>query len=222
MTGTEGLQSAALSSDPGGIQQVGTYTDFDSNGDFAFAGDGFQKHLMFYKQVSDYSGAFSWSDVQSVTGYFVTNYGRRLSYRIVGYTGGAEVFRSGLAEYGTPVNIRGASFQYFDVWLVDKDDDGNLVEVGTLVTSKLQFDYGYIAVWPTERPGEQETIPVTDYGIDTPTIPDVTLNLPGATDGVYAPFMEVIDWLFTLFLPWLWPLLLIVFLRFVVYGKEGD
>lgn len=221
MTGTEGLQSAALSSDTG-LQQVGSYTDFDSNGDFTFAADNKQKHLMFYKQVSGYDTAFPWSDVQQVTGYYVTNYGRRLHYRIIGYSNGAEVFRSGLAEYGTSVNIRGANFQYFDIWLVDMDEEGELIPVESLVTCKLQFDYGYVVEFPTDPPGQSETVPGTDYGLQVPTVEPPTLNITGATDGVYSPFIYTVDWLFTLFMPYLWPLLVIVFLRFLVYGKEGD
>lgn len=212
------LSASAAEND--GIQQTGYYTDFDSSGDYTFASDGKQKHLVFYKQVSSYENYFPWADVESVTGYYVTNYGRRLKYRIIGYTGGNEVFRSGLADYGTPVNIRGANFQYFDVWLVDEDSEGNLVEVQPLVTSKLQFDYSYIVPFPTEKPGEEETIPVTDYGLEVPSVEVPSLDITGATEGVSTPFMDVVDWIFILFLPWLFPLLVIVLLRFLVYGKE--
>lgn len=219
-TSSERSLSASASSE--GLQQTGYYIDYDSDGDFTTAPDGKQKHLVFYKQVSAYSTAFNWGNVENVTGYYVTNYGRRLHYRIIGYRNGAEVFRSGLADYGTPVNIRGASFDYFDVWLVDMDDDGQLVQVEPLVTSKLQFSYEYIAEWPTERPGQEETAPGTDYGLQVPTVQAPTLDVSGATVGVTAPFMDAVSWLFTCLAPFLFPIATAVFLRFLVYGKEGD
>lgn len=224
MTNTAGSLNAKASENDG-FEQTGYYTDYDSNGDFTFAGDGLQKHLIFYKQVSSYDNYFPFSQVSAVRGYYVTNYGRRLKYRVIGYNSGVEVFRSGLAEYGTPVNIRGANFSYFDVWLVDEDEDGNLVEVGSLVTSKLEFEYTYYLTVEKPSIGETPTAAITtdDFGLSTPTMPDYNLDLSDAL-GSDLPMLygTSLGLIFAKLSPWLIPIIFLVFIRFIIYSKEDD
>lgn len=220
-----GLLNASAANDPDGFEQVGYYTDYDSNGDFTYAPDGKQKHLVFYKQVSGYSGAFPWANVSQVTGYYVTNYGERLKYRIIGYNNGVEVFRSGLAEYGTPVNIRGASFQYFDVWLVAEEDDGTLKTVDPLVTSKLEFQYSYYLTveQPSAAPAVTAAITTDDFGFESPTMPDYDLDLSGAV-GTDMPILygSALGLVFAKLSRWLVPIIFLVFIRFIIYSREED
>ena len=229
MTDSEKSLNASALND--GLQQTGYYTDYDSDGDFTYAGDGKQKHLVFYKQVSSYNGAFPWETVAEVSGYFVNNYGQRLSYRVIGYNNGNEVFRSGLAPYGTPVNIRGASFTYFDVWVVNEDDNGDLIPVQTLVTSKLQFSYDYYVPFPTE---EQEPT-YTAWNIDyyTPDANDIDYFEPETTPDIGGMLSdsEIDDTslycmgstamtLFDSLGGYLLPIAALTFIGFVIYGKE--
>lgn len=218
-----------------GLQQVGYYTDYDTDGDFTYASDGLQKHLIFYKHITDYADDFDISTVGSVTGYYVTNYGRRCKYRIVGYVGQNETFRSGLAEYGTPVNIRGLPFTRFDVWVVDEDSTGQLVRVESLTTAKLQFDYEYYVQFPTEEQLPTEYA-VAYYALDVggdeeledilqvPTSPPIgdILDDNSPLTGSDLPLWWSTSFrlIFTKMGVYVLPIVAFAFIGFVIYGKE--
>lgn len=223
------LSASASSND--GLQQTGYYTDYDSDGDFTYSGDGKQKHLVFYKQVSAYSGSFPWETVAEVTGFFVNNYGQRCSYRVIGYNNGNEVFRSGLAPYGTPVNIRGASFTYFDVWVVNEDENGDLVPVQTLLTSKLQFSYDYYVPFPTEEQeptynagsfNPYEPVPEDIDYFEPETTPDIGGMLSDSElddDTIYC-IGDTVTMLVDNLAGYLLPIAALTFIGFAIYGKE--
>ena len=106
----------------------------------------------------------------------VDYYGTKLWYRLILYdVSGNEVFRSGLMRSDDKVNVRGINFYSYDVYIINLDDDGNVIQANqTGPQIRHTFGYIYYAPLPTEPQGQEEYIETTDY-IDMSDFEDVTM-----------------------------------------------
>ena len=157
-----------------GIEQVSDQVHFGTNGDFVYYSDNMQKHLMFYKYLPDNK-----EDIKYIRVEAVNNYGERLKYRIIGYVHGNEVFRSGLAEYGENIDIQNCNFDYYDIYLVNLDDEGEIIDCQSISSFRYVYGIKYIVPFPTDPQGQHEDISTTNY-LDLQQFEDVTI--PTAPD----------------------------------------
>lgn len=105
----------------------------------------------------------------------VDDYGKKLYYRLILYDATGECFRSGLMKSDDKVSVRGINFLTYDVYIINLDDDGNIVQANqTGPMIRHTFGYIYYAPLPTEPQGEEEYIVTTDY-IDMSDFEDVTM-----------------------------------------------
>lgn len=159
---------------PNGIEQIDDEVHYGSNGDFTYYSDNLQKHLMFYKYMPT-------GDIKYIRIEAVNNYGQRLKFRVIGYVHGNEVFRSGLAEYGSNIDIQNANFDYYDIYLVNEDLDGEIIDAQSISTFRYIYGRRYYVPFPTDPVGVIEDIEGTDYidlsqfdNVQFPTTPDIT------------------------------------------------
>lgn len=155
--------------------------------------------------------------------HIVDSYGKKMHYRFILYDSrGNEIFRSGLKLSDEPVQVWGiptGSGVTYDVYISNFDDDDVQIQTpnsGPII--KAAFTYTYytsLGIW-----GEEETVPSTDYGLELPTLEVPTIDLETGTGAAMSQFTYVIIWLLGTFSMWFIPILVIVFIRFLIYGKE--
>ena len=86
----------------------------------------------------------------------VDDYGKKLWYRLILYDATGEIFRSGLMRSDDKVNVRGINFMTYDVYIINLDDDGNVIQAnstGPMIRHTL--GYIYYSPLPTEPQGQE-------------------------------------------------------------------
>ena len=139
---------------PQGEERIYDEIHYGSDGDFYVVGN--EKALVYYKYPPD-------ADLKYIKIMAVNNYGHRLKFRVVGYVHGVEVFRSGLANYGESIDIQNRNFDYYNVYLVNEDNDGESIPTEYIQSFKYIYGIRYYEQIPTEPPGISEDITATDY-----------------------------------------------------------
>lgn len=164
---------------PQGEERIYDEIHYGSDGDFYVVGN--EKALIYYKYPPD-------ADLKYIKIMAVNNYGQRLKFRVVGYVHGSEVFRSGLANYGESIDIQNRNFDYYNVYLVNEDSDGESIPTEYIQSFKYIYGIRYYEQIPTEPPGISEDITATDYidlnGLDwyIPTAPAPDSSARGALE----------------------------------------
>lgn len=162
---------------PGGTEQIYDEVHYGGDGDFYTVGN--EKALIYYKYLPD-------EDLKYIRIEAVNNYGKRLKFRVVGYVHGSEVFRSGLADFGENIDIQDANFDYYNIYLVNLDDDNESIPVEYIQSFRYIYGIKYYIYPPTEPPGISEEIYPTDYidlnGLNwyIPTAPAPDSSITGA------------------------------------------
>ena len=108
--------------------------------------------------------------------HIVDSYGRKLYYRFIAYNyQGVELFRSGLMRSDDKVDVKGLVFSRYDVYIMDFDDDGNMIRANSTGPQiRHTFGYKYYTPLPTDPQGEEEYIETTNY-IDMSDFEGVTM-----------------------------------------------
>lgn len=155
--------------------------------------------------------------------HIVDSYGKKMHYRFILYDSrGNEIFRSGLKLSDEPVQlwaIPANSGVMYDVYISNFDDEGVQIQTpnsGPIIKSAFTYTYyTNLGIW-----SEEETVPATDYGLELPSLEVPTIDLETGTGSAMSEFTYVIIWLLGTFTVWLVPVVVIVFIRFLIYGKE--
>lgn len=139
------------------------YTYF-TDGDFQQMG--LDKQLMFYEYLPD---GLSWDTLQQMVANFTAD-GVRLEYRILGYKsggGGTLVFDSGdKGTFGQAVDIQGANFDYYNIYLSAFDEDGVQQQVGHIDSGYIIFSWGELVQLPTTPPELVDGVQSIEEGIN--------------------------------------------------------
>lgn len=155
------------------------YTYF-TDGDFQQMG--LDKQLMFYEYLPD---NLSWDTLQQMVANFTAD-GVRLEYRILGYKsggGGTLVFDSGdNGSFGQAVDIQGANFDYYNIYLSAFDEDGVQQQVGHIDSGYVIFSWGELVQLPTTPPELVDGVQSIEEGINgTVTVTRPPSNITTAT-----------------------------------------
>ena len=149
------------------------------NSVFTYAPDNLQFHYRTRKQKPSWfvNAPTTSSQLRAdYISYHAVDYcGTKLWYRLILYDATGEIFRSGLMRSDDKVNVRGINFMSYDVYIINLDDDGTVIQAnstGPMIRHTL--GYIYYSPLPTEPQGQEEYIETTDY-IDMSDFEDVTM-----------------------------------------------